>query len=797
MRSPRVSVASIVRVILASGAMLSWHARAQQANAQAQPQVVGSASASTQSTEPEGRLKEVVVTAQFHAESLQRTPLAITAISGSELLEKGFTDVTGLSTVAPGVDISSKGAYGGQTVAAYIRGIGAGDYSYNVEPGVAFYIDDVYLGPSYGSLVSLIDLQRVEVLRGPQGDLFGKNAIGGAVRLITEQPNGSNSGYVDLETGSYDLVRLRAAYDMSLIPDKLFVRVSGYSSRHDGDVTLLNFACVNPTEVGNQSAPYALKNNWPGKSCKAGDLGDEDIRSARVQFRYLPTDNLEFNLAGDYVDNEDDGAADVLIGMNPAGFATYNTTTAIPLYGVPYDTRFLPPNHYSSYATFSDPQYGLSFPPVDTLKTEAVTLNSKWQINPGLSLTSISGWRDYVGYWSYDSDSSPLATDGVYDNEDHNQESEEIRLTGESFQDRLNWTVGTFYYHEADQDNADVEAALYDLFIYYPNRAWDTNYAGYAHLEFKLTSKLTFIGGLRDSRENKRFLFNEHDIPGTPSDVFPGAGLVDLAKTSYNHVDYRGGLQYQFTPGFMGYAAVSTGFRAGGFNPRPAAADEVVPYGPEKLTNFEVGTRNTFFHDRIRLNNTVYYGNYNDIQLTARSIAPDGFPDEITTNAGKAHIYGYEMELQGQLTDWLELKGAGSYSGFKYTDLGAAAGVAGGPTLQSMQAFTPRWKLNGGVQVNLPLLKAYGAMVFNTDFSWQSLEFTDAPNSPQLEIHGYGLLNMRLSFTTNDDWTISLAGTNVTDKFYWETTNFISGDYQWKGVPGLPAEWSLSLRKRF
>ncbi len=770
--------------IIASGSailagLLSWPAAAQNATA-----------GSPQPADQANGMQEVVVTAQFREESLQSTPLAITAISGNQLLDRGVTDVTGLTAVAPGVNIESRGAYGGQTIAAYIRGIGAGDYSYNVEPGVAFYVDDVYLGPSYGSLLDLIDLDHVEVLRGPQGDLSGKNAIGGAVRLVTQKPKGDNSGYLQVETGSYSLLRIRAAYDMSLVPDQLYMRLSAYSSRHNGDVQLLNFACENPTEVGNQATPYAIRNDAPGKSCNRGDLGDEDIRSARVQFRYLPTDSLEFNLSGDYVDNNSGGAADVLIGMNPAGFANFNATTAVPLYGVPYDTRFLPPNHFSSYATYTNPQYGLNFPPVNTMKTEAVTLNGKWTINPNLNLTSITAWRSYNGYWSYDSDSSPLATDGVYDNEDHNQVSEELRLTGVSLADRLNWTVGGFYYHSNEQDNADVMAALYNLFIYYPNRAHDTNYAGFLHVEFKLTDALTFIGGVRDSHENKNFLFNEHDIPGTPSNVFPGAGLYQLGKTSYNHVDYRAGLQYQFTPGFMAYGAVSTGFRAGGFNPRPAAPDQVVPYGPEKLTNYELGTRNEFLDHRLRLNNTIYYGTYSDIQLTARSIAPDGFPDQITTNAGKARLYGFETEFQGQANDWLALNAAGSYTHFNYTDLGAAAGVSGGPTLQSMQVYTPRWKFNAGAQITIPLLENYGKMVLHTDVNWQSLEFTDAPNSRQLEIPAYGLLNARLTFTTNDNWSISVAGTNITDKFYWSSTNFISGDYQWKGVPGLPRSGS-------
>ncbi len=475
------------------------------------------------------------------------------------------------------------------------------------------------------------------------------------------------------------------------------MRVSGYSSKHDGDVTLLNFACANPTLVGNQSAPYALKNDQPAgaPTCARGTEGGENVHAGRVQFRWLPTENLDVNLSGDYIDDDSEAAAQVMIGMNPAGFTNYNTTIAIPQYGVPYDTRFLPPNHFTSYATFNNPIYGLNFPPVNTLKTEATTLTVAWKLSSDTTLTSISGWRKYVGDWSFDADATPLSTANVGDNQDHAQVSQELRLTGVAFADRLNWTAGAFYYHSWEQDNADVTAELYDLYIGYPNRAKDTNYAGFLDAEFKVIDTLTLIGGARETHEAKSYLFHIYDIPGTPGDSFP-VPLYELTHTGYTHFDYRVGLQNQFTADFMGYATVSTGFRAGGFNPRPAAADQVVPYGPEKLINYEVGARNEFSITAIRFNNTLFYSTYDDIQLTAQRLIPGEFPIDVVTNAGKARIYGYEGELEGRLSSWLTLNASGSYNDFRYTNLGAAAGVAGGPTLESMQVFTPRLKADVG-----------------------------------------------------------------------------------------------------
>ncbi len=187
--------------------------------------------------------------------------------------------MAGLNAIAPSVNLASTGAFGGHTIAAYIRGVGASSYNYNVEPGVAFYVDDVYLGPSYGLMLSLIDIDQVEVLRGPQGTLSGKNAIGGAVKLITQKPKGDDSGYVQVEGGSYNLVRVRAAYDMSLIEDQLFARVTGYSSHRDGYVKVYDFGCVNPGEAGDTSAPYGLKNTQPQEGCQRGTLGDEDVHA--------------------------------------------------------------------------------------------------------------------------------------------------------------------------------------------------------------------------------------------------------------------------------------------------------------------------------------------------------------------------------------------------------------------------------------------------------------------------------------------------------------------------------------
>ncbi len=419
-----------------------------------------------------------------------------------------------------------------------------------------------------------------------------------------------------------------------------------------------------------------------------------------------------------------------------------------------------------------------------------MTLNTDWKINSDLNLTTISAWRKYIGHWSYDADSSPLSTAGVYDVQQHEQYSEEIRADGREFRRAAHWTVGGFYYNAHERDTADVTASLYNYYNTHDDPAKDEAYAAFVHSEFKLTDQLTLIGGLRESSETKHFVFDNMDIPGTGANSFPG-GPDQAHVNSFSHLDYRFGVQEQFTPTFMAYADVSTGFRSGGFNPQPSNASQVIPYGPEKLTSYELGTRNEFFDRTVRFNNTLYYGKYEDIQLTATlaNVGGSGFPANVVTNVGAATIYGYESELQADVNPWLSFNGSGSYSHFKYTSLGLAAGLTSGPTLNTMQVYTPKWKANVGAQVNLPWFSNYGKLTFNTDFSWQSLQYDDQPNSPQLAVPAYGILSARLSFATVKDWTVTLAGTNITDKFYWSIRTSSRATNQWHGVPGRPAEW--------
>jgi iron complex outermembrane receptor protein len=249
----------------------------------------------------------------------------------------------------------------------------------------------------------------------------------------------------------------------------------------------------------------------------------------------------------------------------------------------------------------------------------------------------------------------------------------------------------------------------------------------------------------------------------------------------------------------MTYAQISTGFRGGGFNPRPSAPSEILPFGPETLTAYETGVKTQFLDNRVRVDADVFYEKYKNIQLDARELDPvTAFPETIHTNAGAARIEGAEVELLAEVFSGFTLSGEFGYTDFAYTDLGAAAGLSGGPTLETVPVLTPKvkWSLAGDYKI--PGMERLGQLTLHADYAWQAHEFNDAANSPDLEVGSYGVLNARLDWVMpNKNWQVSVFGSNIGNSFYYLGKSYISGDGQIKGIPSRPREWGLTLRRNF
>ena len=283
--------------------------------------------------ESRDELEEIVVTAQFREQNLQDTPIAITAVTAEMLELRSQNNIYQVAAQAPNVSLAPQGQGNGSGIIAFIRGVGQTDYNFALEPGVGLYIDDVYYSTLTGSLVDLTDLERVEVLRGPQGTLAGRNSIGGAVKLFSRKPSGEG-GSVSLTYGKFNRIDARGMADFALAEDKLFMRVAGVSKNRDGFVDRLDYACSHP---GSGLPATRLSDG-----CKLGTLGGQSYNAGRVSLRWLASENVEVNLIGDLTNDSSEAGPEVLL-----------------------DCRFVPngpfscdPNgrnqKYISYATFND-----------------------------------------------------------------------------------------------------------------------------------------------------------------------------------------------------------------------------------------------------------------------------------------------------------------------------------------------------------------------------------------------------------------------------------------------------------
>lgn len=739
-----------------------------------------------------GEIREIVVTARFREENLQTVPIAITAVSGDELAARDARDVTALSNTTPNIYLREGSAAYGKSLQSTIRGIGEADYQFTIEPAIGIYVDDVYHGTVFGGVLGLFDLERAEVLRGPQGTLFGKNSLGGAVRLVSKQASGSNTGYFEASTGSYNRLDVRGAYDASLIEDRLFLRVSGASLSRDGYMKILDFACVNPTQIGNGTAPLSglLEQRTTDDSCEVGELGDVNTKAARASLRAVISDDLEVTITGDYTRDHTSQSAYKLLSISST-LTSYNNNIAIPQYGIPYDSRFITDSPYTTYAGYQRGRNGLTTPNESNLDQWGVSAKVDWTLADNIGFTSITAWRNYDGFFGRDGDGSPMDVGGSVENLRHRQFSQEARLSGTLFDDRFDWTVGGYYYTATGNYDSWVYFATLNLTQETYDVAESTNYSTFAHVGYKLTDKLKLSGGVRYSDESKGYVFDR---------VYYETGLRPFALTTadvgYDRVDYRAGLDYQLSDDIFLYGSVSSGFRSGGFNPRPLNANQITAVLPETVTSYEVGAKLDLLDRRLQTNIAVFQTDFTNRQVTA--VVPDlsGTPNSLRTNAGSARIRGVEAEVTARPVDGLTLTGMIGYNDFDYIDLGAAANVANGPCMSCKPVGAPELNYSLGAQYDADLGSA-GELTLRTDWNWRSRIYYDLPNTYNQSQKPYGLLDARVSWRPHDSgFSLAASVSNITNTFYYTGI----GPASTAGIhatPSRPREWSLTARYEF
>jgi iron complex outermembrane receptor protein len=769
--------------------------------------------------ESEGPLEEVTVTARFRSERLQEIPLAITAVTGDTLTARGQTDVTNLAAFVPNTVINPLGAGWGATIAASIRGVGLSDNSLSFEPGVPIYIDGVYLGRPQGAILDLLDLDRVEVLRGPQGTLFGKNAIGGAVVLISRPPRGDGHGYVDVGLGDFNRRDFRGAYDLSVVPDTLFARVSFSSKRHDGYVDVLDYECVHgagslgsggpglpgqlPIKLGSAVGPTDTR------GCVADHQGNENVQTVRLALRYLATEALEVNLTGDYTTQNQEGPPDQYDSITPTPDSlagTWNTLVGKPVFGIPWDQRFLPSRNYTNYDAYTDPLTGRVFPNVNDMTEWGVSNVNNWTVAPATTLKTVTAYRRFSNSFGRNSSGSPIPINYTWDTSDHDQFSEEITLSGKSFE-KLDWTIGGFYYHATDSNQGF--SSLFPIFI--PSLSFNDfdvqttrDYAFFLHGVYHFTDKLSLEVGVRYTSDSKQANIYREEYAGAIT--IPHTQVPIYAVRTSPKI----GVDYQFLPDVMGYLQFSTGFRGGGFGPRPSNSYQVRSFKPEDLKTTELGVKSEWFEHRLRWNSAIFYSRYTNLQQGFNTVDPTGAPWFSTINVGASTIYGFEAELLSEPVHGLQLQGSFGYLNYKVTD-------AGGPIdpLMGQSKFgvcithadgspcvpprTPKYTAGLSVQYTANVASSGSTLTARLDSTYQSaVYFTDLTYHAVPGQEGYALLNGRLTWESpNKDWTVAAWGTNLTNKFYYQgklTLQVLSFE---EGNPGPPRMWGINLRRSF
>ncbi|MCW2368260.1 TonB-dependent receptor [Sphingobium sp. B11D3D] len=736
--------------------------------------------------------QDIVVTAQFRSTNLQDTPIAITAMTGEQLSERSFGNIADVGKAAPSVTLRLGSSGYGKSTQAYIRGIGQSDFNFALEPAVGFYVDDVYHASLFGTSFDLLDLERVEILRGPQGTLFGKNSIGGAVRLISQKPQDSFGASVEGTYGSYDRIDLRGMLNVPLVADKLALRVSFASKERNGYVDRVDFACAYPALAGNLKPTVSTH----GNSCKLGTLGGESVRAGRAALRWTPSPDIEVNVAAEIIRDNSEGAADSLIYVNTAAAAlvNHNNNRLIPTFGIPFDQRFIV-DPYVTFASYDSKFLGRAVPAVNTVHSESYSGDISWTLAEGVQFKSTTAYQTFSGRFTQNANNAPLPVALTDNLAGFDQFTQEFRLVGTSFNDMLDWATGVFYFEGDSSLGGGAYLAASNIAFDQNDSTHATNRSAFAHGTLHLTEQFSVTAGLRYTKESKTYRFDRVNVPSGTS--FFAGGPFTSPKSEMERVDYKLGMDYQLTGNVMVYGQFSTGFKGGGINPRPFTPATAVPFGPETLNAYEIGLKSDLFDRLVRLNLAAYHSDYSNLQLSANGYDINGVPSIVVANAGSARINGLEAELEIRPARGLQIDMSGSYTDFKIKNLGAAAGVSGGPSLASKAPGSPEWKYNAGIQYRADLGNG-GTLTPRFDVYYQSKVFNEWTNNPRAVQEGYAVANARLGYNAPDDeWYAAVSVTNLFDQFYYVNKFIQSGSYIFTGQPSRPREWAVTVGRRF
>ncbi len=691
-------------------------------------------------------LEEVVVTAQKREQNLQDVGISVTAFSGEQLRALGYTNAQELSALAPGV--STIQPNGPSNYALAIRGVAQNDFISNQESPVSIYVDEVYVSQMSGAGFLLFDMERVELLRGPQGTLFGRNATGGLAHYVTRKPTQEFDGYGQVTLGSYNQVKFQGAVGGGL-GDTLAARLSVATHHNDG----------------------YIENRVLGD-----DINNADDYAARLQLLFSPTDDLELlvNVRGALQNIRTGGPFENVSSRDLDGDGLGELTPNLAnINGYRDADGDVFAGDYDRFGFQDMESYGVS----GTLK---------WNLADGMQLTSITDYQHIKRDYLEDSDASPFADFNFFLNTDAGQFSQELRVNGET--DVMRWVAG-FYYLDIDVNDANgaeqplsgpgvavalgVPGPLVDSDGSFqgsdnPYTTDTKSWSVFGQVEYDLTEQFTAIAGFRWIEEEKTHSYVSNFVDFEPGmrqrngnpNIIAESGRYD-GKLDRGLWSARVELDWRPTDDLLVYASWNRGVKGGGFNaPLDITGltldDALMRFDEEKLDAYEIGFKSTLAGGLARLNASAFYYDYQDFQ----AFRIVGLSTFIFNADAKNH--GFEVELQASPTDGLDLLfGVGYVDIDLPVDLQIGLGVRDTKPVQS-----PKWNLNGLVRYEWSV-PGGAAIAIQGDVHYRSEHFFSLTQAQAVTENGYAVVNSRVSYTTADQkWEAAIFVNNLFDEEY-------------------------------
>ncbi len=762
--------------------------------------------AAVESEETADESEVMVVSARRRRESLQSVPVAVTALSAEDLESRNVESSTSLSQFTPNLQLEGAAALSGSSsnATAFIRGIGQNDFAIFSDPGVGVYVDDVYMGRSIGGVLDIVDLERAEVLRGPQGTLFGRNTMGGAVLMTSKRPSYQPGGFLDLTGGSYFRNDIRGMVNAPLIDNKLSVRLA----------------------LGR------LNRNGYGKRLSDGEeMGNINRVAGKAQILWDPTRKVSVVVSLDGTRAREKSAVTSLTSVAPGGYPFLNifNTLVAPNQGITsptgsnvIDSSWIPRNRFRSYGTG---------PNVSNLDVWGISATPSWQITPELSIKSITAYRSMNAKFGRDGDNTPFTYRETQQDVDQWQVSQELQVSGDHFADRFSWLAGVYYFQEHAQENANASLAQgvfealealpgpqafppggppatmpvhggpgnpanigTDLVVDIFNKVKNRSIAGFANASFKIIAPLSVNAGVRVTYDHKDFSLLHQRVASQQYIVGPD---FNGPSASWTRVTPRAGIDYQALPNLLTYFSFSTGFKSGGFNGRPlAGAAEVTRYAPENLYAYELGIKTDWFKRKLIANAAGFYYDYRDIQLVVNQT-----PQNFVSNAAKARLAGFELEVQALPVRGLRIDGALGYLNAAYNQVGQNLSMMQvlPITTDSKLMKAPTITVAAGAEYSYGLPRGFGLLTARIDYSYRTKAYHDVGNNENIAQDGYGLLGARLSWLSESElWNLALFATNLTDEIYRISGNAASPAFGIaENAYGRPREFGVRLTRNF